>query len=86
MPINSENKSNPEKVDKAWETLENTLSKIPHNNVKILMGDFNAQLGKENKYRKTIGRFPAHKWTNLNGQRLVETCKTYNLKVMSTHF
>lgn len=86
MPINQENKTNPEKVNKSWEILENTLSKIPHNHVKVLMGDFNAQLGKERKYRKTVGSFPAHKWTNLNGQRLVEICKTFNLKIMSTHF
>ena len=50
MPINQENKSNPEKVNKAWEVLDNTLSKIPLNHVKILMGDFNAQLGKERKF------------------------------------
>lgn len=86
MPINQENKTNPEKVNKSWDTLENTISKIPQNHVKILMGDFNAQLGKERKFRKTIGNFPAHKWTNQNGQRLVELCKTFNLKIMSTHF
>ena len=54
--------------------------------VKTLMGDFNAQLGKEKKFRKTIGKFPAHKWTNQNGQRLLETCKTFNLNIMSTYF
>ena len=86
MPINNENKLNPDKVNRAWETLENTISKIPNNHVKILMGDFNAQLGKERKFRKTVGKFPAHKWTNQNGQRLVETCKHFNLKIMSTHF
>lgn len=86
MPVNEDNRSNPDKVNKAWEVLENAISKIPSNHVKILMGDFNAQLGKERKFRKTIGRFPAHKWTNQNGQRFVETCKTFNLKIMSTHF
>ena len=86
MPINQENKTKPEVVDKAWETLENTILNIPQNHVNILIGDFNAQLGKERKFRKTIGQFPAHKWTNKNGQRLVETCKNFNLKIMSTHF
>ena len=86
MPINKENKSDPKNVNEAWETLENVLSEIPQNHVKILMGDFNAQLGKERKFRKTIGNFPAHKWTNQNGQRFVEICKTFNLKIMSTHF
>lgn len=86
QPVNEENKSNPEKVNKSWEILERTISKIPSNNIKILLGDFNAQLGKERKYRKTIGNFPAHKWTNQNGRRLVELCETFNLKIMSTHF
>ena len=69
-PINKENITDSKNVDKYWEILEEEVSKIPQNHVKILLGDFNAQLGKERKYRKTIGEYPAHKWTNRNGQAI----------------
>lgn len=48
MPINKENKTNPDKVNKLCDTLENKIAKIPQNHIKILMGDFNAEFGKEN--------------------------------------
>ncbi|KAI5720012.1 hypothetical protein M8J77_000651 [Diaphorina citri] len=85
-PINVDNKKNPNKVDQYWESLEHEVSKIPTSNVKILLGDFNAQIGRERKHSKTVGPYPAHKRTNRNGERLIELCKGNNLKLMSTHF
>lgn len=52
----------------------------------ILMGYFNAQLGKEAVNRKTIGNFPAHKRPNQNGKRIVELYQLFDLKLMSTQF
>lgn len=51
------------------------MSKIPRMNVKILMGDFNAQIGGERKYRPEVGLYPAHKRTNKNGERLIDLCR-----------
>lgn len=85
-PTNIDNKKNPENVEQFWNKLEKTMSKIHHDDVKILMGDFNAQLGKEKIYRKIIGENSAHQNTNTNGTRLVDICQQFNLKVMSTHF
>lgn len=85
-PINHDNKRNPEKVEDFWEKLEDELLKIPENNTKILMGDFNAQLGREKKYAATVGKYPAHRRTNRNGERLIHLCQMANLKIMSTHF
>ncbi|XP_008485801.1 craniofacial development protein 2-like [Diaphorina citri] len=85
-PINNDNKKNPQKVETYWETLDYELSKIPMSNVKILLGDFNAQLGPEKRYKTTVGDYPAHKRTNKNGERLIELCKGFNLKIMSTSF
>ena len=64
MLINQENRSNPDKVNEAWKTLEDTIMKLRQHHVKILIGYFNAQLGKEKKFEKTIVKFRAHKWTN----------------------
>ncbi|MFP3037177.1 MAG: endonuclease/exonuclease/phosphatase family protein, partial [Candidatus Karelsulcia muelleri] len=85
-PINEDNRRNPEKVESFWEGLEQELSKIPGKNIKILLGDFNAQIGREKKFRKIVGDYPAHKRTNRNGERLIEMCRGMNLKLMSTNF
>ena len=63
-PINKDNITDCKKVDDFWETLEEKILKIPQNHVIILLGDFNVQLGKERRYGKIIGKYPAHKWTN----------------------
>lgn len=66
--------------------LENETSKIPKENVLILVGDFNGQIGRERKYKAIVGEYPAHKRTNRNGERLVNFCTQFNLKLMSMHF
>lgn len=33
----------------------------------LLDGDFNAQIGREKIYQKSIGKYPAHKFTGKNG-------------------
>lgn len=83
-PTNIDNKKEPEKTEKFWEKLEIEVSKVPKEDVKIMLGDFNAQIGKETRYRKTVGNYPAHKFTNKNGVRLIELCQQNNLKIMST--
>lgn len=83
-PTNGANKTDAEDTEKYWETLDRVTSKIHKHDTKIILGDFNAQVGKERKYRKTVGDFPAHKLTNKNGVRLVEYCQRHNLKLKST--
>ncbi|XP_014286812.1 craniofacial development protein 2-like [Halyomorpha halys] len=85
-PINEDNKKNSEKVEQFWEILEKEMIKIPQNHVKILLGDYNAQIGKEKRYNNIVGEYPAHKWTNRNGERLVQLCKISDLKLMLTHY
>ena len=83
-PTNGANKKEPEKTEEFWQELELRMSKIPKEDVKILLGDFNAQIGQEKRYRKTVERYPAHKFTNKNGMRLIDLCRQNNLKIMST--
>lgn len=85
-PINQDNKRNKEKVEDFWEAIANETSKIPLGNVKVLVGDFNAQIGKERKYKMIVGEYPAHNRTNTNGDRLINFCRQFNLTLMSTHF
>lgn len=83
-PINDDNKENPNKVDEFWDLLDDEISKIPQSNVVILLGDFNAQIGREKIYRPIVGEYAAHQRTNKNGMRLITLCKTFQLKLMST--
>lgn len=48
------------------------MAKISKHDVRILLGDFNVQFGTEFKYKKTMGNYPAHIFTNENGTRLIE--------------
>ena len=61
-----------------------SIIQSPKDDIKLLLGDFNAQIGREKMHRKTVGNYPAHKFTNKNGTRLIELCQQHNLKLMST--
>ena len=54
--------------------------------MKILLGDFNAKVGRENNFKPTIGQKSLHQNNNDNGVRLVNFATSKNLVVKSTIF
>jgi hypothetical protein len=54
--------------------------------MKILLGDFNAKVGKENIFKPTIGNHSLHVDSNDNGVRIVNCAASKNLVVKSTMF
>jgi hypothetical protein len=54
--------------------------------MKILLGDFNAKLGKENIFKPTNENESLHQDSNDNGVRIVNIAKSKNLVVKSTMF
>jgi len=54
--------------------------------MKILLGDFNAKVGRENIFKPTIGQESLHQDSNDNGVRLVNFATSKNLVVESTMF
>ena len=52
--------------------------------MKILLGDFNAKVGRENIFQPTIGTESIHPERNDNGIRLVNFATSKNLIVKST--
>lgn len=48
-PINEGKRKNLEKVEEFWGNMERVMGRIPRDNIKILSGDHNAQVGKEKK-------------------------------------
>jgi len=54
--------------------------------LKILLGNFNAKVGRENIFKPTIGNDCLHQGSNDNGVRIVNFATSKNLVVKSTMF
>jgi hypothetical protein len=57
--------------DSFYEELEHAFHKFPKYNMKILLGDFNAKVGRDDIFKPTIGNESLHEISNDNGVRLV---------------
>jgi hypothetical protein len=71
--------------DSFYEKLEHVFHKFSKYHMKILLGDFNAKVGREDIFRLTTGNESLHK-INDNGLRVVNFATSKNLRVKSTMF
>jgi endonuclease/exonuclease/phosphatase family metal-dependent hydrolase len=62
------------------------LDKFPKYHTKILLGDFNAKVGREDIFKPTIGNESLHEISDDNGIRLVNVATSKNLRVKSMMF
>ncbi|XP_063913213.1 craniofacial development protein 2-like [Zophobas morio] len=69
-----------------YEELERGYVKIPKHDIKMVIGDANAMIGKENCYRPTIGKESKHQKTNQNGEKLIEFAEENKMVVKRTFF
>lgn len=67
--------------DKLYEKLE-----VPQEDTILVLGDFNAQIGKENHIKQVTGKQTIHERTNDNGQRLCSLAVRTNMIISSTKF
>jgi len=81
----SEGKSD-EAKDSFYEELEQVFNQFPKYHMNILLGDFNANVGRENIFKATIGQESLYQDSNDNGVRLVNFATSQNLVVKSTMF
>lgn len=72
--------------DVFYEKLRETYNKAPSRDIKVVLGDFNAKVGKEPFYRPTIGQHSLHSSSNRNGCRLIDFAVHHNMVVASTYF
>ena len=70
MHAPSEDKSDSSKHS-FYEELEQAFDHFPKYDMKILLGDFNAKVGRENIFKPTIGNESLHQDSNDNGVRIV---------------
>ena len=85
MHAPTEEKSDDSK-DSLYEELEKVFSHFPKYNMKILLGDFNAKLEREDIFKLTIGNESLHQDNNDNDVRIVNLATSKNLFVNSTMF
>ena len=69
-----------------YEEVEEVFDHFPKYYMKILLGDFNAKLGREDIFKPVIGQESLHQDSNDNGVRLVNFAISKNLVVKSTMF
>jgi endonuclease/exonuclease/phosphatase family metal-dependent hydrolase len=62
------------------------FDKFPEYHMKILLGNFNAEVGKEDIFKPTIGNESLHEIGDDNGVRIVNFATSKNLRVKSTMF
>jgi exonuclease III len=72
--------------DNFYEELECVFDKLPKYHMKILLGDVNAKVGKEDILKPTIENESLREISNDNGVRLVNFATSKNLRVKSTMF
>jgi hypothetical protein len=72
--------------DSFYEELEPVFDKFLKYHMKILSGDFNAKVGREDIFKPTIGNESLHEISNDNGVRSVNFASSKNFRVKSMMF
>jgi len=72
--------------NKFYEDLDLVCDTLPIDKPKIILGDFNAKIGKENIYKPTIGSESLHEITNDNGNKLITFATAKNMIISNTYF
>jgi exonuclease III len=67
--------------DSFYEELEEVFDQFPRYRMKILMGDFNAKVGREDIFKPIIGNESLHEASNDNNVRVINFATSKNLIV-----
>jgi hypothetical protein len=81
----TEEKSDDSK-DSLYEELQQVFDDFPKYHMKIVLGDFNAKLWREDTFKPTIGNESLHEDSNDNGVRVVNFATSKDIVVKSTMF
>uniref|UniRef100_A0A8D8V6E2 Craniofacial development protein 2 n=1 Tax=Cacopsylla melanoneura TaxID=428564 RepID=A0A8D8V6E2_9HEMI len=69
-----------------YDGLDQLLSQIPRYDIKLIMGDFNAQIGKHEDQAEVAGKYSLHKENSKNGDYLTDFAAQNKLFIRSTSF
>ncbi len=80
------NEKSEDEKENFYNQLARTYNKCPKHDIKIVIGDLNAQVGREEIFKPTIGKFSFHNDTNENGLKLINFAAAHNMVISSTCF
>ncbi|EFN80577.1 Craniofacial development protein 2, partial [Harpegnathos saltator] len=80
----TEEKTEEEKFE-FYDKLEKECNKVPKYHMIVILGDFNAKIGKEQETSIVAGKHSLHDETSDNGKMLINLAST-NMLIMSTFF
>jgi hypothetical protein len=75
-----------EQKDAFYEILERLYLKAPKHDIKIVMGECNAKVGKEHGFAPNAGHYSLHKESNSSGWRMIVFAMARGMVVSSTLF
>ena len=75
------------KKDNFYKILQNIINKVPRHNIKLLMGELNAQIDKSRQGMESIiGPHGSANITNNNGERFTLLCSVNEIRIGNTFF
>jgi hypothetical protein len=80
------NDSENEAKGQFYDQLDRAYAACSSHDVKLVMGDANAKVGRETVHQPTIGKHSLHESTNENGLRLVDFTAGRQMVIISTYF
>jgi len=69
-----------------YNSLEQNINQIANSDIKLILGDFNAKVGKEDIYKPTIGNERLQNETKNNRIKIIEFAISKGFNVRSTTF
>ena len=69
-----------------YDNLEQVVDKLNNYEIKILLGDCNAKIGKEPIFNPTVGLESLHEKSNDNAARLIQFATSKGMNIRSTTF
>ena len=76
-----------EEKDDFYNSLQGALNEIPEHDIKILMGDMNAQISRNRDgFEQMIEPLGSASHTNNNGERLIFFCSIHGLCIGNSYF
>ncbi|XP_068912075.1 craniofacial development protein 2-like [Tenebrio molitor] len=81
----TENSKEEEKT-KFYDKLEKVCEKVKRNDILMIVGDFNAKIGKEERNEGVAGKETIHDTTNNNGANICDLAAATNTFIVSTQY
>jgi hypothetical protein len=72
--------------DDLYQTFEHIYNALPQNDIKLIVGDFNAKIGKEEIHKGINGKHSLHAISNDNGETLIDFAGSKNMVISSACF